>query len=213
MKVPLNHCISPSESRDRTLLPVRRSLSRGITLIELMIAVGIVTVVIAVMGFLSVGVWRNFLISRSYMDAEGLARLAMDWMAKDIRSAVQVYTSKYIGGDPYATGSYQLVLEKRSDIVVYFLTEKGSVVVVDSPTVSDPHDLKQRKNTSADVIKLIATDIVIDSSDPSIFKDGEGGGNPTSSTTRVDLFLRVRKIRFGKARDKTLTSAVRLRNG
>ncbi|MCK4326317.1 prepilin-type N-terminal cleavage/methylation domain-containing protein, partial [bacterium] len=180
MKVPPNHCIRPSESRDGILWPVRRSRPRGITLIELMIAVGIVTAVVGVMGFLSLGTWRTFLISRSYMDVEGLARLAMDWMARDIRGAVQIYTSKDIDGDTYTTGSSQLVLEKISDVVVYFLTEKGSDVVVYSLTGSDPYDLKRRKNTSPDVIKLIATDIYSLNFD-------------TSSTTLVELSLKVSK--------------------
>ena len=215
MKVPPNHCIRPSESRDGILWPVRRSRPRGITLIELMIAVGIVTAVVGVMGFLSLGTWRTFLISRSYMDVEGLARLAMDWMVRDIRAATQIYDtsdpSVTIDGSTYSTSSDELVLWKRSDeeyedfyvfIVYHLVTASYLYRIVDGP---DPVD---GSYGSADADKLITPYVSTLN-----FEDGEDPGtDPDSDTDLVGLSLTVSKTRFGKERNKTLTSAVRLRN-
>ena len=63
---------------------------RGMTLVELMVAVGIGTIVLAVVGMLSLFGLRSFMAIGNYTELDAKSRQALDLMSRDIRQATQV---------------------------------------------------------------------------------------------------------------------------
>ena len=63
---------------------------RGMTLVELMVAVGIGTIALAVVGMLSLFGLRSFMAIGNYTELDAKSRQAIDLMSRDMRQATQV---------------------------------------------------------------------------------------------------------------------------
>ena len=84
-----------------------RSDKSGYTVVEVLISVAVASVLFSVILFLYLRGQQSFDANRTYLDVYADARLAADWMAKDIKWATQVLP--VWGG--YTTSDNSLVLE------------------------------------------------------------------------------------------------------
>lgn len=83
-----------------------RSARQGFSLIELKISMLIVMIIIIATISLFIGSWRSSIIGNTYLDVYSNSRVAVEYMSRDIRWAVQVLSS--YGG--YTTSNSCLVL-------------------------------------------------------------------------------------------------------
>lgn len=67
--------------------------NRGFTIVELLIASGIVLIILAIVGLIYVSSDRSFRFGQSALNSEADLRLAMDWLTRDIRAASVLETS------------------------------------------------------------------------------------------------------------------------
>jgi len=89
----------------------RKKSTSGMTLVEVLIASVIALMIggVVVAAFLSGQ--RSFVSGTTLMEVHGDARVAMDWLSRDIKWAHQVVMgSVTIGADTYTTGASELVL-------------------------------------------------------------------------------------------------------
>ena len=73
-----------------TRTATRRRAGRGWTLIEVLLAMGIGTVLLAMLGAFSIYGLRSFVAVSNYSDLDGKSRQALDYMLRDMRQATQV---------------------------------------------------------------------------------------------------------------------------
>jgi prepilin-type N-terminal cleavage/methylation domain-containing protein len=69
-----------------------RPSQAGMTLVELMVAVGVASIVFAAVGSLSMYTSRSFVAMGNYSDLDRLSRNALDRMSRDIRQSKQLTT-------------------------------------------------------------------------------------------------------------------------
>jgi hypothetical protein len=116
----------------------RRGGTGGLTLIEMIVAVGIGSIVLAIVGLLTVHALRSFAAMGNYASLDAHNRQALDKMTRDVRQATQVMSFyrdadtrwiKFATSDPAATikytwfaGDRTLVCEKAGQEETY-LTE------------------------------------------------------------------------------------------
>ncbi|OGW93580.1 MAG: hypothetical protein A3G36_00710 [Omnitrophica bacterium RIFCSPLOWO2_12_FULL_45_13] len=86
-----------------------RRRAKGFSLAELQVAIIITAIVLVASLSLYISHWRTFLIGNAYIDVYSNSRLAVDWMARDIRWAAQVMPSSDYGS--YATSDNSLVIK------------------------------------------------------------------------------------------------------
>ena len=67
-----------------------RSLARGVTLIEVLVAIGLGSLVLAAVGFLSLFGARSSLAMANYTDLEFKSRYALDVISRELRQATAV---------------------------------------------------------------------------------------------------------------------------
>lgn len=81
-----------------TRLPNKQPARAGMTLVEMMIAVAIGTVVMAAIGALTVFTTRSFIALGNYNDLDQASRNALDVMSKEIRQTKQLsfYYTNYL---------------------------------------------------------------------------------------------------------------------
>jgi len=85
--------------------------AKGFTLIELQLSIFIACITIVAALSLYIFYWRTFVIGNTVLDVYSSSRIAMGWVARDIRSADQVAASYTSGGTTYTTGDHVIVLE------------------------------------------------------------------------------------------------------
>ena len=116
--------------------------NKGFTLIELLIVGLIGLVLAAVIVAADIASHRNFVTGMAALDIHDDARLAMDYIVRDLRWTHEIESSSVtIGSDTYATGDSELVLNIPSidgsgniiignfDNVVYFVDPGNSEVL------------------------------------------------------------------------------------
>ena len=114
----------------------------GFTLVEVLIAATLTTIVLGMALTMYISQQRNFLVGNEYIDIHQDARLAMDWLANDIRWGIAVESS--YGG--YSTSNSCIVLKVPS------IDSSGDVVDINSDfdyiiyrlAGSNPASLKRR---------------------------------------------------------------------
>lgn len=81
-----------------TQLPNKQTSRAGMTLVEMMIAVAIGTVVMAAIGALTVFTTRSFIALGNYNDLDQASRNALDTMSRDIRQTTNVsqFATNYV---------------------------------------------------------------------------------------------------------------------
>lgn len=91
--------------------------ARGMTLIEMVMAIVIVSIVLAASAPLIANTFQSYVTTRSALDATSKARLAVERIAREIRDV------------NYAAGAYQFATMTASDVT--FTKTDGTVVQVD----------------------------------------------------------------------------------
>lgn len=96
----------------------------GMTLIELIVSIGIMLMILAVIfGFFSAGI-ESWLISENQMDVQQNARIAFDWISRDLKIAedYEILSEDQLSITPYKGDTLvykklgeQLVLEKDGE--------------------------------------------------------------------------------------------------
>jgi len=194
---------------------------KGFTLVELLIASAIT--VLAVVGAISLYMQyqQNFLLGSTYLDAQSSARLAMDWMVKDIRwgrnvvKTYGVYTtsdSVIIIKVPSINSSTGDVLTDLNGYIVYYdyiiyrVQSNNLQRIVDA--VSDP-DSKRTDETRTIIKDCNSLTFESDTHALSYYTSAE-----ISALTEIDISLTTSKTMpsLPSAVQKTITSSVKLRN-
>ncbi len=116
--------------------------NRGFTLVEVLIALGLSTIVLGLVFSIYIGQQRNFLVGNSYINIHQDARMAMDWMAKDIRWGIELLPSH----GAYSTSNSCVVLKIPS------IDSAGDVIDIDND-----HDYLIYKLNTSDPSKLERT--------------------------------------------------------
>ena len=80
----------PRNDRDSRPRATRRGETCGLTLIEMVVAVGIGSIVLAIVGVLTVHALRSFAAMGNYASLDAHNRHALDKMTRDVRQATQV---------------------------------------------------------------------------------------------------------------------------
>lgn len=128
----------PGNDRDSRSRAARPGASDGLTLIEMVVAVGIGSIVLAIVGLLTVHALRSFAAMGNYASLDARNRHALDKITRDVRQATQVRSCyrdadtrwiKFATPDPAVTikytwfaGDRTLICERDGQEDVY-LTE------------------------------------------------------------------------------------------
>lgn len=161
----MNKIITPERAERRA----RKSRTRGMTLIELLIVIAISAIVLIALLSLYVGGMKYFYNQNSRADTIEESRMPMAWVSRDIREASQVFngTLTAYNGSSYTTGETCIVLEVPSldetgnlsatlDYIIYEWAGTRLVRIIDAD------DASARQDGS----RVLANDLV---------NDGNGG--------------------------------------
>jgi type IV pilus assembly protein PilW len=74
---------------------------RGMTLIEMLVALSVGVLVLTVVAVLSVYALRSFTAMANYADLEAQSRTALDWITRDLRQATGVVSFNQAGPDKW----------------------------------------------------------------------------------------------------------------
>jgi Tfp pilus assembly protein PilW len=165
---------------------------------------------------------QSFTMGTASADVHRSARIGMDWMAKEIKSAAQVETSRTISGTTYTSGANVLVLKVPS------IDASKDVIDSDSDGNPDYYDYIVYHLKATDLTKLerivgadsqsyrpsdtrtIASDI---NSLTFGYLDAGGSTVTPANATKVTISVVTRKTFFSdRASQETLSSEVKLRN-
>ena len=185
-----------------------RSDKSGYTVVEVLISVAVASVLFSVILFLYLRGQQSFDANRTYLDVYADARLAADWMAKDIKGATQVLP--VWGG--YTTSGNSLVLEVPSidasgDIVSSLYDHL--IYQVNSATLERIVDA-EIGSSRLDETKSVANNITaLTFSSGGITLDGIGD---LSTVDNIGLSLTAGRTSLGRTYQETLNSVIKLRN-
>ncbi len=92
----------------------RRARSRGMTLVELMVAMGVGSIVLAALMALTFFSARSFAAVTNYVDLDARSRNALDKMSQEIRQtdSLTAYSGTnltFVGTDPVSSNKYTLM--------------------------------------------------------------------------------------------------------
>jgi len=131
----------------------RKSRSKGMTLVELLIVIAISSVIVLSLLFLYTNGMKYFFNQNSRADAIEGSRLPMAWVSRDIRDANQVLDGSFeaYDGSSYATGPSCIVLEVPSldvtgnvsatlDHIIYAWAGTRLIRIVDADDASSRRD-------------------------------------------------------------------------
>ncbi|MDD5556947.1 MAG: hypothetical protein PHN82_06835 [bacterium] len=191
-----------------------RRASAGFTLVETLVAAGLSVAVLAAVLAVYVGQQRNFLVGNTYIAIHKEARTAMDWIARDIRWAIEVVPSH----GSHATGDACLVLKVPS------IDGNGDIL-----DVANDHDyiIYRLQPGAPDRLERIVdgkdgvssrqdeTRVVAGSVHALAFRSnavGLGSVPNLGNVAAVDTTLTTRQAVLSTAATDTLTSTSKLRN-
>jgi len=190
--------------------------NRGVTLVELLVALGISVLLFASVFTVNLMARQTFEFSANFVDVHGGTRMGMDWMAKDVRWANQILSSIVIGSDTYTTADDELVLEipsidnsgivieGTSDYVVYHLNASDETIlerIIDADATSSRSDETRTISNNVNTIAFSS--------------NGTGLGSivDVTSLTQVEVNLTTQKTALsGKVVNDDLNSVIELRN-
>ena len=181
-----------------------------------MVSLGIATLILAGVSQLYVYGQQNFVVSGTFAEVHGNARLAMDWMSNDLRWTTALVSSKTINSQNYTTGTTQIilnipaidgsgnVLSGVSDYIVYHLDPNDATILqrtIDADATSSRTD---GTRTIANNIQSLAF---------------SSGGTALSSVGNVTTVSSVgiavttdKTALIGKGVNEVLNSIIKLRN-
>jgi prepilin-type N-terminal cleavage/methylation domain-containing protein len=169
---------------------------RGFTLMEVLVAVSIAVFTLAVIISLYLASQQSFTMGTTFLEVHGGARVAMDWMVKDIRWATQASTpaiDELSLEIPSIDGSGDIIdIDNTFDYITYQLN------------ATDPTRLERTVNADAlssrvDETRIIANNV------SSITFNSSGSNIAIALTTS-------RTVLGGRTLQETLNSTVELRN-
>ena len=172
----------------------------GFTLVEIMVSVFLASFIFGVVLFLYLGSQRSFDSGRIYSDIYADARLALDWMSRDIKGASEIVSA----------ADSSLVLKISSIYADDIIPGKYDQLTysIYQPTASDIPLLKRTMDADANSSRYIPGDnpkttTIANNISSLIF---------TSAGTYVTIELTASRTRLNRTYQETLNSVVKLRN-
>jgi Tfp pilus assembly protein PilW len=187
----------------------------GFTLTELLVAIGMGIIVIGAIFSFYLYNQQSFTSASAYVEINTAARLAMDWMSRDLRWAQQLITNKTINSQYYITGTEEIILKIPSidssgdiidgvfDYVVYHLSQSDSTKL---ERIIDANALSSR----VDETRIIANNI----SSLTFSSAGTELSNipDVTTLTNVAIELTTSKVASRRTLSQTVSSTIKLRN-
>jgi hypothetical protein len=197
-------------------LPLRLRSRRGISLVEVLVAVGISTLLFASVFTVNLLARQTFEFSSTYMDTHSGTRIGMDWMTQDVRWANQILSSITINSVLYTTANDVLVLEIPSidgnddvisgtnDYVVYHLNADDATILertVDADAASSRADETRTITNNVDTLSFSSNGTALASV------------ADVTSLTQIEVALSTQKTASsGKVVNDSLNSVIDFRN-
>ncbi|MCK4244216.1 MAG: prepilin-type N-terminal cleavage/methylation domain-containing protein [Candidatus Omnitrophica bacterium] len=169
----------------------------GFTLVEIMVSVVLASFILGVILFLYLGSQRSFDSSRTYLDIYADARLALDWMSKDIKWATQVLSAW--GG--YTTSTNCLVLEIPSIDTNRDIIPDEYDYLIYQLNLANLERIMDAYGTGSS--RIDNTNVIANNISSLIF---------SSAGTYVAIELTASRTRLNRTYQETLNSVVKLRN-
>jgi Tfp pilus assembly protein PilW len=189
---------------------------RGLTFVELIVAVGISTVLMATVFTITLMARQAYEASTIFVDICGGARIGMDWISRDLRWSSQVLSNITIDTQTYATADNELVLEIPS------IDGSGDVITGTSDYVvyhlNTTHPARLERILDADSTSSRSDEAhVITNNMNALFFSSGGTGLGSiadySTLTQVEAALATRKTASsGRVVGYSLNSVIKLRN-
>lgn len=189
---------------------------RGVSLVEMLVAVFVGVLVLTVTMIIEVMGKQTVDIGSAFLEVHSSARMAMDWMDRDIRGASQIVPSRVVNGNNYFSTTDQLILQLPSidannqiindtyDYIVYHLIDSTPVQL---ERIVDAHANSSRPSES----RIMARNV----DDFSLSSGGTplAGVGDVTTLTHVTVHLDLHKeAMLGQDVDETLDLVVKLRN-
>jgi len=187
----------------------------GFTLVELLLSLGVASILLAVIMSMSVSSQQLFALGSVFSDIHAEVRISMDYMKRDIMGATRMMNS--YGG--YTTTSSSIILEIPSVDV------NGNVIDINNDfdyityalNSGDPTQLDRIIDASASSSRADETQIFARNVDTLLFSSGGtvlSSIGDVSGLTQVDITLILLKAVPGNSDplQETLSSKVKLRN-
>lgn len=182
---------------------------KGLSLLEILISALIGVMMSGVLFFILVSGQRIFIIGSTSSELHRNARQALDWIAKNTKSATRLMASQSINGDTYSTSSDELVLEIPS------IDENNDIINIDTTFDYVAFHLNDADNTKLEMAiesngagRTSGTRVIASNVASISFSWGADIGSATSVTAN----LTTSKNLSDKTVSKTLSSVIKLRN-
>ncbi len=190
----------------------------GLTLLELVVAVSLAMLLTGVAMSLYLVSQQGVAVGNASSEIHGNARLAMDWITRDIRWGRQLISSRMIGTETYNTGDSELILQ------IPAINGSGNIIDIDNSfdyvvyhlDDSDPTVLERIVDANAASSRSDETHVV--SRNVNSFSLSSGGIGLSSvpdvtALSEVAVQVNTRKVVSGnRTANETLDSIVELRN-
>jgi hypothetical protein len=196
----------------------KRNCRHGSTLVELMVSVGIGLFLFAAVFVIDILAKNTFEFSLSFIEINSGARVAMDWLTKDIRWADHVVDSRTVGSKTYATADDEIIFEIPSidgsgniisgtyDYVIYHLDDTVKTKIK-LERIIDVDVLSSRVNGARIITGNINT---LNFSSGGI---GLSSIGDVTTLTQIEIALAAgRTASSGQVINQNLSSVVELRN-
>lgn len=187
-----------------------KRMANGFTLMEVIVAIGLLALVSLLAGGVYLGQIRLFNRQNTQVDVISANQLILDDLVDEIRNASSVAASVTSGSDSYATGPDELVLQMIAidqngslinnsfDHLVYYLSGLTTPKTLHKRLIPDPASSRQ----AYDDVKSVYVDNLVlgyDNLDPAL-------------ATTIDISLTTVKKLEGKDKTTTTTTKAYLRN-
>lgn len=197
-------------------LPLRLRSRRGVSLVEILVAVGISSLLLASVSTINLLASQTSEYGTTYMATHAGTRQGIDWMTQDIRWANQILSSITISSTLYTTADDTIVLEipsidssgnviaETNDYVVYHLNSEDNTIL---ERILDAHEDSSR----SDATKTIAQNV----SALGFSANGTGLASVSDVTvlSQVEIALTTQKTAAsGKLVNDSLNSVIDFRN-
>ncbi len=188
---------------------------KGYTLSEVLISVTIGIILLGALLMIQLLGRNTFDLSMAFVDVNGKAKTAMDWMRKDIHWANQLVASKTIDAQEYTTGDDELIMEMPainpsgdvldgvSDYIVYYLDSTDPKILKRS---LDAAPLSSRSNET----RIIANNVgALNFSSSGV---GLSSVADVTAVTKVEIFLSTQGSSGLQTLTEQFNTDVELRN-
>ncbi len=173
---------------------------------EIIVSVVLASFIFGIILFLYLGSQRSFDSSRIYSDIYADARLALDWMSKDIKWATQVLSAW--GG--YTTSTDCLVMEIPS------IDTTGDIIDADGDGIPDDYDHLIYQLNSTNLERIMDADDTVPnkgrSDHTNVIANNISSLIFTAKSSYIVIELTASRTRLNRLYQETLNSVVKLRN-